>query len=89
MLSGGLLSVFFGSGIGVVGTDMLVIEMLVSEFEGLLDRSAFLVWFVVFGEPFGLEVAIGVLEGSKDGDVVGSGLSLSGLVLLLIGWQLD
>lgn len=89
MLCGDFFAVLFWSGVGVVSSDVLLICMLVSKFEGLLDRSAFVMWLVFFGHSFGLKVAIGVLKGTKYRDVVWSGLPLPGQIFLLIRWDLS
>ena len=88
VLGGDLLPVFFRSGIGVVGPDVSALVVLSSQPKGRLVGRAFLVHFVLFGESLGLEVAVGFLERTKDGDIVGVGLNPPGLILLLIGLQL-
>lgn len=45
--------------------------MFSSKTESWLGRSAFLMGFVLFWEALCFEVAIGLLERSKDGEVVG------------------
>jgi hypothetical protein len=45
--------------------------------------------FVIFGGAFSLKVAIGFLKRTEDGDVVGMVIPLPGLILLLVGLELN
>jgi hypothetical protein len=90
MLGGGVLvAELFGSVVGVVGSDLFVVLIVGSQSKGWLGGSPFLLSFVLFGQSFGLEVAVGVLKWPENGDIVWVRLFLPVVVLLLVGLQLD
>jgi hypothetical protein len=88
VLGRGFFSVFFGCGVSVVCADVLGFELVVAQSQGWLSGGTFVGGFVLFGQAFGLEVAVGFLEGAEDGDVVGVVLLPPSVVLLLIRLQL-
>lgn len=89
MLSGWFLSVFFRSSICVVGPQLLGFLIVSTQPKRLFTWSAFVSEFVIFGGAFSLKVAIGFLKWTEDGDVVGMVIPLPGLILLLVGLELN
>jgi len=89
MLGWGLFLEFLRSGLCVVRPQLLLVLVLSPQSQRLLDCSALVAVFVVFGNTLCLEITISFLKRSKYCDIIGKSIFFANLVFFLVRLQLN
>lgn len=78
---------FLGRRISVFSSYLLLVMVLCSQSQCLFDWSALIADFIVFWDSFRFQVAIGLLERSEDGNIIGRIFFFPYKIFLFVGLQ--